>query len=270
MAFNSFKQYEIPPETNLPGNTGPQGQDFTSAPNVLQTAKSIIGGEGENRTAIDPTRNILFGLKANIGKELSSGLLRMMDANSSSFARFKTSSINADRTYTLPDKSGTFALTSDITSGGDLVIDIFANSAYLNGPGFTLDNNLPVIGYTNNLDQDASFTCKVPSGATSISSMKVFYTRKNAGNLYLKFFSYHNDTDAVSAQTSDTTDTATTYASGGTDGRVESITIPSGAYNGLTIDADDIVTLKVFRVGTDPNDTYETAWYITHVQFTFA
>ena len=59
----------------------------------------------------------VHGLINNIGKFSSGGLDFMItDGTGSSYAKLDTELMNADRTFSFPDKSGTFALTSDITA----------------------------------------------------------------------------------------------------------------------------------------------------------
>lgn len=114
---------------------------------------------------------------------------------------------------------------------------------------------------------------QVPSGATSISSIKIWYQDSTASalNLYLEFETAAFNTDTLgSAVSSDTNGGVAAYASQGTAGVIASVTVPSGAYNAHSVDAGDIVTMRINREGGNANDTYGTTWDVLGVEFTFA
>src|SRR3990167_229583 len=112
----------------------------------------------------------------------------------------------------------------------------------------------------------------VPVGATSISSMKLYYVRQSTGNVRLRFVTSHTDTDTVnSTRESDTTDVMTAYAGGAADNTIGQITVPAGAYNGLTgIDVDDLIGIGVYRESNHADDTYNAGFNIVGVLVTFA
>lgn len=159
------------------------------------------------------------------------------------------------------------------SAGGDLVTYVNPGTGSVNAnASFAWFNNISVAQFANNQDGIWVANVKVPSGATSISSMSLFYIRQSTGNLYLKFGTGHVNTDtAGSSIEDDSTDTDTTYAGGAADDSLGIITVPAGAYNGLTnIDADDVVGIRVTRTGSNASDTYEASWNVIGVQITFA
>lgn len=169
--------------------------------------------------------------------------------------------------------NGAAANPSWTTAGGgaDQVITCLPGCGSLAAATLTYDTTIGAhISFTNNGNQIWYAVFKVPSGATSISSVNVFYSRLSTGNLYLQFWGYHTSTDTTVTVEQDETDAATTYAGGGTGGEIESVTVPAGAYDGLTsLQADDLITFRVYRNGADASDTYETAWQVMGVEFTF-
>lgn len=127
---------------------------------------------------------------------------------------------------------------------------------------------LPLYGLPDNQYSDFRFPAiHVPVGFTGISSVKVFYKREDAGNLYLRFKCEHVDTDGVSSTTTDA-DSYTEYAGGGTDGKIASITVPPAVYDGLTVDSGDVVAFKIERDAADALDTYESLFHVAFIQVT--
>lgn len=171
--------------------------------------------------------------------------------------------------------AGALPTFQNASGGGDLVKTCFASDFQVSGATVQYQtndgDNVNVVKFANGSAQNALCSVKVPSGATSISSIKVYYQRKTTGNLYVVFKTSKIDNDSIAAITADNTDSLTTYASGGSDGSVESLTVPSAAYNGLgSIDADDIVSIDIRRDASSATDTYEADWQVIAVQFTFA
>ena len=122
-------------------------------------------------------------------------------------------------------------------------------------------------------DQNWQVTVKVPGSSTSISSIRLIYKRDDTGNVNLKFTTCHIDTAAMPvANQTDTTDTFTVYAGGAADGTLATITVPAGAFNGLTgIGVDSLIGLRVAReASVDVNDTYAAGFRLMGALFTFA
>ena len=88
--------------------------------------------------------------------------------------------------------------------------------------------------------------------------------------MYLRFYSYTVDISDVVAPPSDRTDSLTTYAVSGDVGDVDVITIPSGAYSGLTIVEHDMFSLDTYRDAADATDTYNDGFDIMGIEVTFA
>lgn len=112
-------------------------------------------------------------------------------------------------------------------------------------------------------------TVKAPAGATSISSIKVLYSRNATGNLYIAFNFNHLDVVIGDTFTSDS-EAVATYAGGSSNGSLGIITIPSTGYNGLTITEGDIIGLQINRQGAHANDTYGTTFRVYGILYTFA
>lgn len=175
----------------------------------------------------------------------------------------------------VPTKNAIRDKIESLSSGGDLVVTAFPGSGYLSGATLSSDVGptffKPVISYANGTQNSWNVNVKVPSGATSISSIKVYYVQARTGNIWLRFYSGRIDGDSAAAAQEDVTDAGAVYASGGSDSAINSITVPSTSYNGLTnIDADDIIYLQIYRDSAQGTDTYEGTFLVTHVQFTFA
>lgn len=159
----------------------------------------------------------------------------------------------------------------------DLTVTKYASEA--GGGGFgsaaseacSTTGNICYMDFTNNADDLIIYPFRVPRAATGISSIKVIYKRDSTGNLYLRFHTSKVDNDASgSSITEDDTDTATTYAGGASDGTTGLITVPSGAYNGLSgVDEGDLLNVMVLRDGTNGSDTYEASWNVIGVQVIF-
>lgn len=173
-------------------------------------------------------------------------------ANSTTFLR-------GDQTWATPASGGStlFAGAGEAVTDGTL--GLAGTSAFL-----------PVIQFADAATKYAAWAFLVPTGATSISSIKIYYEGAAAGNLYLAFRTARVDTDtAGTAVSQDLTDSNTAYA-GQTSG-TGIITAPSGSYNGLaSFDAGDIVSVYVSRVAGDALDTYNTQWDVVGCEIVFA
>ena len=115
---------------------------------------------------------------------------------------------------------------------------------------------------------------EAPFGATSIASIKVYYLEEGVAstNLRLTFYTTHSPVQtAGGTYQNDQTDVEATYASGGTQFKLYSITVPAGAYDALTgIVAGSLVALNIARAGASASDTYGIAWSVVGVEFNFA
>lgn len=114
----------------------------------------------------------------------------------------------------------------------------------------------PAIALADAATGEFMLACKVPFGATSISSIKFFAygSAAAARTAQLKFFTYK--TTNAAAITSDVTDAMTGYTTAKDAPGV--ITVPAGAYNGLTITAGALFSINVFRYGGDAGDTVDS------------
>ncbi len=113
-------------------------------------------------------------------------------------------------------------------------------------------------------------TAKVPSGMTSISSVRVYFTGESTGNVYLKFISQSINVDETEVATEDSSDSNTAYPSGSSDGSVEFFTVPAAAYNLIEVVENYLVSVRIIRSAGDSLDTYNTEWNTVAMEYTFA
>lgn len=161
--------------------------------------------------------------------------------------------------------------------GGETKVWVSQQEALMMTAGGSSQGNNSDIPYRTLEDaatRAMTFPCLVPGGAQDISSIVVLYFNDVAGtkDLYLKFRVSSIDVDGVPvAAVQDATDTATAYATGGTQNRWETITVPAAAYNGITgLTNGDIITVYVERQGADALDTYNSGWQVGGIIITFA
>lgn len=170
-------------------------------------------------------------------------------------------------------KKVTVANLMAAASGGDMTVLSAPGNGLPSGGATVSAGGLgyPVVRLNNGQTNNWYSTIKVPSGATSISSIKLYhYKNANSGNLYLRFYSYIVDISSVVAPPSDRTDTLTTYAVTGDVGDVDVITIPAAAYNALSFVEDDMFSLDVYRDANDATDTYNDGFDIMGIEINFA
>ena len=111
---------------------------------------------------------------------------------------------------------------------------------------------------------------QVPKYFGGISSVKLFYKRQSAGDLYLRFKTSHVDVSNPPASSVVDSGSYAAYAGGGADGKVASLTIPASAYDGLTdIGANDVLAIKIERDAADANDTYEADFQVAFLEVVF-
>jgi len=157
-------------------------------------------------------------------------------------------------------------------TGADKVVFLGAGNAVIQTNATTAEQGyIPVISFTDNAAAQVIFgSAKVPKSCTSISSIKIFYYNTNPStNLFLTFYTEHAKLGSAAEQ--DISDAETTYATGGTVDRWDTITVPTTAYDALTnIAADDLISIWIYRDGANVLDTYNADWKVTGILFTFA
>lgn len=241
--------------------TGTSGQFWTS------------GGAGAypswTTSAISTSDNYAWTGTHNF---LSTALFTALNASSTVIFNGVTynypSALGASSTVPKIDGSGSITWNPDIKDNYE--VWAWAGDGFTNGsvsreadPGFATND------FANSVTDEWTLSAEVPEGADSISSIEVAYRRGNTGNLYLKFSTLHFDFTVGDSRTDDTSDTASTYAGGAADATLGIITVPSGAYDGITVTEDDIISLEIERQAGDANDTYEATWAVYGVKFTF-
>jgi hypothetical protein len=116
--------------------------------------------------------------------------------------------------------------------------------------------NVPVISNANGSASTFYAAIRVPDGKTGIASIKLLYRRDFTGNMRFAVTVQRTDTDAAGGNSSDT-DTRE-YASSGSDGVVDAVTLNAACYDGITsIDQDDLLGINITRAANHANDTYE-------------
>ena len=154
--------------------------------------------------------------------------------------------------------------------GSDKVIAAMPHVGRTNGASLGGNNEGELeMNFANGANQSWDLQVKVPVGSTALNSIKVYYRRISTGDLFLKFFTVSQDLSAINLIVTDQTDALTANAGGGTDSKIESVTVPTAAFNALTVVADGIIGLRIFRNAADVSDTYEAVWNIHIVLFTF-
>lgn len=247
-----------------------------------------LGSNGfYDRVTLDTSGNLTLSTSGGylkLGGGATATELRLYEPSGSgtNYSAFKAQAQGADITYTLPatvgaagtvltDAAGNGTLSWG-AAGGSMVVtaypqDFASVSDRKSGPS---TGGQYYLQFPDGSDVSCSATVQAPKGATSISSIKVFYVREAVGNVYLKFATAWVDVSAEVAITNDTSDSFTTYASGASDSTVSSFTVPSAAYNAFTVAEYDSVSILVDRDASSGSDTYNAAWKVVAVQFTFA
>lgn len=138
--------------------------------------------------------------------------------------------------------------------------DSDANAALLNVA------NKPSIQLTDGVNGFTYFSWNVPSDFTSISKVEIYWTAPVAsGNGRMQFVGQ----SAGSGETTGSEDTLAeaSYAVSGSNAlTIDDIT---AAMNGLTITADDMISLRIFRDGGDASDTLGTVLSVYGIQITY-
>lgn len=117
----------------------------------------------------------------------------------------------------------------------------------------------------------ARWNIDIPSGATSISSILVYYEARSTGNVYLAFITGSFDITSLPATpVEDTTQTYTAFAGGSSDNKIRAVTVPADAYNSTTITNQEVFALAAYRDASSASDTYTDTFEIVGILVTFA
>ena len=238
----------------------------------------------------------------NFGGSTTASEFRFLEPSGSgtNYTAFKAAAQAANITYTLPtavgavgtylkDAAGDGVLSWATAGGGDLVVwksategllDDDGNLAYTGNAGIALSaiyGGYPIVSFTDN-DAGVNYwrvSVKVPATATSISSIEIIYANDTvSGDLMLGYITDLIDYAGLPvANSQDSTQSApAAQTSSATAGAAwASLTVPSTAYNGLVISgSNDIVSIRIQRDSDHASDTYNAAWRVAGVLFTFA
>lgn len=117
--------------------------------------------------------------------------------------------------------------------------------------------DVPTIFFTDNQDASAYFSFEIPTGKTGIASVELLIqtTATPTDSLYMRFTSSRTRYDNSTAFQEDTTDTFSTYTPGGTNAWYK-LALPAGSYDGLSIQAGDIIGFRVRRDASNAADTW--------------
>jgi hypothetical protein len=194
------------------------------------------------------------------GGTLTAGNLVLTDNTGSETATFDAQNkLTANRTYDLPDASGTLALTSDITGGGTKTYAVFtATDNQPTATAFaTLDtrNSIAVLDFDDATDESAVFVSIIPEAASLGSGLKIRLhwaaTTATSGNVVWDVSLERMTTDLDS----DSFDTIAsgTAAANGTSGILTVTEITLTTIDSVT--AGDGYRLKVTRDANAAGDT---------------
>lgn len=122
-----------------------------------------------------------------------------------------------------------------------------------------------VIELFDGIYQGATASVVVPAGINSLGAIKILFRRLSVGDLSLKFSFIRYRKDVAIASDSDAS--YNNYTGTGTDGQPQEISVPSTAFNGLSIvEAGDIITIAIER----EIDSYNAILEILKISFEFA
>ena len=223
----------------------------------------------------------------NFGGGATASELRFLEPSGSgtNYTAFKTVAQAANITYSLPptvggantfltDVAGNGVLTwATVSAGGDLVTYTAAPGAFPVSASL-VDNtdDSVVMRHADGASQKSYWSCKVPTGATSISAITFAHYINATGDVVATVSVKRRNTDTSDSTNSQDSDATRVYtAVGGTASRTGLLSVNSAAWNGITgIDADDIIEVVFLRVGADASDTYADNFDVIGMEVTFA
>lgn len=131
-------------------------------------------------------------------------------------------------------------------------------------PIVSADPNVPIKSMPEDTLPQGNYTlwsksALLPVGGISIQEIKISYVRKDTGNLYLRFaVSIIPESGAVVQSLG----TYATYAGGGNDSAIESISIPSVIFTSLAPTPNARIGVSIERGGDQVEDTYAADFQI--------
>lgn len=109
----------------------------------------------------------------------------------------------------------------------------------------------------------------VPAGFTTVSSTYLYFFSDRADNVALQFLGYQIIASSTAyARVLDTSDTYTSYGQGNS-GKINRITIPTIAYDGITLSSGDLFGFAINRSDGDGGDSSNAAFMAVGVEILF-
>jgi hypothetical protein len=137
--------------------------------------------------------------------------------------------------------------------------DAATNTERLPGAAVTL---------TDGVTEYASATWCVPDDFTSLTSLKVYWVAAGTGNAWVKMDGFaRNDGDVRASGGTDDTIALAAYAATAEDVNVTDIT---AAWNGLTFNANEWITIEFDRSGGEAEDTIGSLVWVYGFQVVYA
>lgn len=155
------------------------------------------------------------------------------------------------------------ALTNNASAGNSLVTYVQRTT----GGGVTAD----VFRHADAVTSVSWWQCVVPSGKTTLSSIKIYYIQgaNTSTNLVCTIATYRFPSNG-DAGIFDDNGSELTYASGATSDRMASISAAAETFNSIaTVTGGDLLQMKLSRVGGSASDTYNANWDVVGVEFNF-
>lgn len=254
------------------------------------------GGGGDVTGPASSTDNAIVRFNGTGGKTLQNSGVTIDDSNTLTVPNDIVFTEAADHTSTPAAGSGYLWVRNDAPSsliftddagtdvdltniGGDTKSTYFFSAIELEVDNANVSRGVshsgigPTVSFADGVTGISSLWAQVPEGYSSVSAIRVFYEDASASALVVRahFFTAHWDTDAAgNADTLDTTDAEASYTTGGTANTMGIITVPAGAYDGLTLDAGDLFGFQIRRIGGSASDTYGAAWEVLGVEIVWA
>lgn len=169
------------------------------------------------------------------------------------------------------------ATTTDLLAGGggDLVVFVSAGdflpeaSSSVSNADTANTGSVPMVEFLDAVASGRnSVSVKVPAGATTLSKVEFLYENATS-SADIHFISLAFRVIRAGAADSSDNGSNVVITSGATTGRPELLAVAAAAFNGLSIQADDVIGFDIDRDSDNAADNYNTTWTVYGVYFTF-